>query len=339
MTSTIKFDRWYNTNDVLVADGTNGFPNGRNLLYNGAMQVAQRGTSKTGITSTGYYTADRWRTLASGAGTWTQTVEADGPTGSGFTKSLKMECTSANASLDAGDYVIIEQRLEGQDLQALKKGTSSAESITLSFWVKSNVTGTYVVQFGDLDNSRAIAATYTVSSSGTWEKKTITFAGDTTGAFDNDNAASLYMRHWLTAGSNFTSGSLATSWQSTTDANLAVGQVNASASTSNYWQITGVQLEAGTVATAFEHKAYGTELAECQRYYEVGGLSSYVVVTSIAGTYPSRGFAVEKRAAPTVTFSTQGGSGAVPASDVQGFYQNSNHSQDARCAWTAEAEL
>lgn len=269
MTSTIKFDRWYNTNDELVADGTYGFPNGRNLLYNGAMQVAQRGTSATGLdqSNSSYHTVDRWRIGNVGLGTWTQTVENDGPTGSGFTKSLKMECTAADAAPAAGDFLVLNQLLEGQDLQGLKKGTSSAESITLSFWVKSNVTGTYIAELYDADNTRQVSASYTVSSSGTWEKKTITFAGDTTGAFDNDNASSLRLFFWLGAGSDFTSGTLNTSWASEVTANRSVGQVNVAASTSNYWQVTGVQLEAGTVATAFEHKAYGVELAECQRYY------------------------------------------------------------------------
>lgn len=240
----------------------------RNLIYNGAMQVAQRGTSETGITGafSAYYTADRWKFLGS-VGTWSQTVEADGPTGSGFTKSWKVECTTADAAPGAGDALRVQHALEGQDLQGLKKGTSDAESLTLSFWVKSNVTGTHIAELTDTDNSRQISASYTVNASGVWEKKTITFAGDTTGAFDNDNASSLSLFFWLVAGSNFSSGTLNTSWASTTNADRAVGQTNLAAATSNYWQVTGVQLETGTVASPFEHKPYGVELAECQRYY------------------------------------------------------------------------
>ena len=239
---------------------------GDNLIYNGAMQVAQRGTSETGITGTSYFTADRWLTLLVTLGTFTQTIEDDGPTGSGFAKSLKMECTTADAAPASGDLLVISQRLEGYDLQGLKKGSSSAESLTLSFWVKSNVTGTYVAELDDADNGRNISASYTISSSGTWEKKTITFDGDTTGVLDADNARSLSLAFWLGAGSNFTSGSLQTSWGAEVVANRAVGQTNLAASTSNYWQVTGVQLEAGTVATSFEHKPYGVEFAECQRY-------------------------------------------------------------------------
>lgn len=240
----------------------------RNLLYNGAMQVAQRGTSETGITGPGYYTADRWRTDVTNMGTWTQTVEADGPTGSGFTKSLKMECTTADGSPAAADLVNVQHRLEGQDLQGLKKGTSSAESLILSFYVKSNVTGTYIVEFLDVDNSRHIAAAYTIDSSGTWEQKSITLPGDTGGSgFANDNGLSFLPIFWLGAGSDRTSGTLATSWAARNNANGAVGQTNLAASTGNYWQVTGVQLETGTVATGFDHKPYGVELAECQRYY------------------------------------------------------------------------
>jgi len=239
-----------------------------NLLYNGAMQVAQRGTSEAGITGSGYFTADRWQINLGGLGTWTQTVEADGPTGSGFTKSLKMECTTADAAPSAGDLLQFGQAFEGQDLQVIKKGTADAESLTLSFWVKSNVTGTYVVYLFDNDNSRMINAQYSVSASGTWEQKSITFAGDTSGALDNDNANSFAVRFGLGAGSNFTSGSLQTSWAASVNANLFVGQTNVAASSGNYWQVTGVQLETGTVATGFDHKSYGVELAECQRYFE-----------------------------------------------------------------------
>jgi hypothetical protein len=261
--------------DTLVYDGSDWVNtsqvSGDNLIYNGAMQVHQRGTSTAGLTdgSNGYYTADRWGFQEGGTPTWvfTQSVEADGPTGSGFTKSLKMACTTADASPAANQALIIAQTLEGQDLQGLKKGTADAESLTLSFWVKSDATGTYIVELRDQDNSRTISASYTVSSSGTWENKTVTFAGDTTGALDNDNNGSLALNFWLLSGADFASGSLQTSWGAISSADRAVGQTNLAAATSNYWQITGVQLEVGPVATPFEFKPFGQELAECQRYY------------------------------------------------------------------------
>jgi hypothetical protein len=252
-------------------------PANRNLLINGAMQAAQRSTSVTGITGGGYRTADRFYVqVASGiAGTWTNSVEADAPTGSGFRKSMKLLCTTAKTPLDAGSQMTVYQVLEGQDLQRLGKGTSSAQQITASFWVKSNVTGTYVFELYDNDNTRHIAASYTISAADTWEKKTITLAGDTTGAFDNDNAASLYAFWWLAAGTNSSSGTLAASWQSVTNANRAVGQTNLAAATNNYWQVTGVQLETGPVATPFEFEPYEATLRKCQRYYQrMGEVSS-----------------------------------------------------------------
>ena len=240
---------------------------GTNLLHNGAMQVHQRGTSSTGITTGNWYTADRWYVLPSSMGTWTNTVESDAPSGSGLRKSNKILCTTADASPAAGDYMVFRQRLEGQDVQALKKGTASAEPVTLSFWTKSNTTGTYVVELYDNDNARYVSAAYTVSSSGTWEYQSITFPGDATGVFDNDAEASLAIQFWLGAGSTFTSGTLSTVW-ATTAADRAAGQTNLAAATNNYWQVTGVQLEPGTAASPFQFKPYGLELIEAQRYYQ-----------------------------------------------------------------------
>jgi hypothetical protein len=231
------------------------------------MQVAQRGTSTASITTSGYYTVDRFRTSIGELGTWTQTLENDAPTGSGFAKSLKVLCTTADAAPSGTDQIYISQRIEGQNLQSIRKGTANAQQLTLSFWVKSNVTGTYIVELKDIDNTRTVSAAYSIASSGTWEKKTIVFPADTTGAFDNDNANSLEFRWHLGAGSDRTSGTLQTVWGSEVLANSAVGQTNLAAATNNYWQITGVQLEVGAVATPFEFKPIEQELAECQRYY------------------------------------------------------------------------
>jgi hypothetical protein len=277
----------------------------RNLLYNGAMQVAQRGTSTTGITTTTYNTADRWKQSVTTCGTWTQTVENDAPTGSGFRKSLKVLCTTADAAPAAGDVVIIGQSLEGQDLQRIAKGTSDAQQLTLSFWVKSNVTGTYVAYLGDTDNTRQVGSQYTISASATWEKKTITFPADTTGAFTNNNGESLLVRFWLAAGSNFTSGTIRSTWTASTNADLAVGQTNVAAATNNYWQITGVQLEVGPVATAFEFKSYHQELAECQRYFYKSSASTEFFANGFVATSGQKmvhaTLPVSMRATPSVT--------------------------------------
>lgn len=288
----------------------------RNLIINGAMNVAQRGTSQASITTDGYYTADRWHTVITTLGAWTQSQSTDVPSGQGFATSLKMDCTTADASPASGDRLYVRTTFEGQNLQSLKKGTSNAESVTLSFWVKSNKTGTYVVFFYDQDNARSISKSYTIDSAGTWEKKTLTFSGDTTGAFDNDNALSLQVNFFLGGGSDWTSGTLNTSWNSWTQANAAVGSVNLADSTSNYINFTGIQLEVGDVATPFEHESYGQTLAKCQRYYHtsgnvgVAGLTTGLftfVASSVSDASNTNLFPVEMRAAPTISFSDNAG--------------------------------
>ena len=250
----------------------------RNLIINGDMRIAQRGTSSTGLTGDNfnYNSVDRFQTvLFTTTSVWTQSQSTDVPTGQGFSNSLKMDCTTADASLDAGTNITIEHKMEGQNLQHLKKGTASAESLTLSFWVKSNKTGTYIVELDDNDNARNINNAYTINAADTWEKKTITIDGDTTGTLDNDNGHSLRIIWWLAVGSNYSSGTLQTSWGSTVNANRAVGQVNLADSTSNYINITGVQLEVGD-AIPFEHRPYDMELARCQRYcVAYGGVGTY----------------------------------------------------------------
>jgi hypothetical protein len=255
--------------------------NFRNIIINGDMSIAQRGTSATGITTQDYYTVDRFVTRNVSSGTWTQTQSTDVPSGQGFAKSIKMDCTTAQAS---PSELAIRQRFEGQNLQYLKYGTSSAQSLTFSFWVKSNKTGTYIVEINATGNSRQISKSYTISSANTWEKKTITFPGDTSSALANDNSNELSVRWWLAAGSSWSSGTLNTSWNSITNANRAVGQVNLADSTSNEWYVTGVQLEAGTSASDFEFLPYDVNLARCQRYFRKvsNGIGVGATATSIS---------------------------------------------------------
>lgn len=245
-----------------------------NLLYNGAMQVHQRIAVATsanfGSNYEGYLTADRWFSQVPylfGYGTILQTIENDAPTGSGFRKSLKHAYSSSDG-IASGKYFWISQKLEGQDCQAIRKGTASARSLTLSFWVKSNLTGTYIAELVDVDNTRYVSQSYTINSSGTWEFKTVTFPPDTTGVLDNDNNESLRLNFWLRGGSNFSGGaSLQTTW-GTTGNTRAVGQVDLAATVGNYWQVTGVKLEISTSASEFVFKPFSQDLAECQRYYE-----------------------------------------------------------------------
>ena len=241
----------------------------RNMIINGAMQIAQRGTSSTGVTSGGYKEApDRFTTYITSIGTYTISQSTDAP--AGFGKSYKIDCTTADASPAASDNFTWDTRLEGYDLQSWKKGTSSALPVTLSFWVKSNKTGNGQVNLRDLDNSRQCGNIYTISSANTWEYKTITFPADTTGVFGDDNNNSLIIEWWIDSGSNFKSGTIPTAWVNNTDnqhRNVG-GTLNLADSTANNWQITGVQLELGSSATPFEHRSYGDELERCTRYYQ-----------------------------------------------------------------------
>jgi hypothetical protein len=276
------------------------------------MQVAQRATSVTGITTSGYYTADRWRTSLSSAGTWTMNVDSSGPANTEFRSSANVICTTADSSLAAGDLFVFLQRFEGQNLQAIKKGTTAAESLTVSFYVKSSNTGTYICEFFDNDNTRQISKSYTINTANTWEKKTITVPPDTTGLIDNDNADSFQLFFWLAAGTTYTSGTLNSSaWASSTNANRVVGQLNLANLSGNYWAVTGIQLETGTVATPFEMRNIGQELALCQRYFEqwrsrVAGSQNIFILYGAGGNNAvstTLSWAVTKRADPTVVLS------------------------------------
>ena len=244
-----------------------GSLSGRNVIYNGAMNVAQRATSATGLGSgAGYFTCDRWSiTGTASAGRLTMTQESDGP--SGFANSMKLACTTADTSVAAGEKLILRQILEGQDLQQFAKGTSDAKEFTVSFYVKGNASATYVFELFDSDNTRQISKTFSVTTD--WTRVILTFPADTTGAFSDDNGISLYAQIWLHAGSDFTSGTLNSSaWAAQTVANRASSSATSFFdSTARTFFITGVQLEVGDTATDFEHRSFGDELARCQRYY------------------------------------------------------------------------
>ena len=244
----------------------------RNIAFNGGMNVAQRGTSSTGLGANGdAFLLDRFRvTAASTAGRYTMTQTADGP--SGFANCLKIACTTADTSIAAGENLVLVQGLEGQDLQQFKKGTSDAEKFTVSFYVKGHDAATYTFEMFDGDNTRQVSQTFSVTTD--WTRVILTFPADTTGAFGDDNGASLYLQICLHAGSTFTSGTLNTSWASNTNANRYSSDQNSIfESTSATFFITGFQFEVGSVATPFEHRSFGEELALCQRYCQVRGTS------------------------------------------------------------------
>jgi len=321
-TSTLDATKLSGTLPALNGASLTGVAGRRNILINGAMQVWQRAT--TFSVADNIYTVDRWLTEFGGFGAWTLSRSTDAPAGFGY--SLDLDCTTADASPAAGDIFQLFHRLEGQDLQQLKKGTSSAESITFSFWVKSKKTGNLQVNLRDA-NSRIIGAVYTINVADTWEKKSITFAGDTSGVIANDNTSELTLEFPIGSGSTYSSGSVPTSWEATSTADRNAGAtINLADSTANYWRITGLQLELGSVATDFEHRSFGEELALCQRYFEksydyatpagTNTVNSAVGRHGTAGTatsgemFTSTVFKVEKRAAPTVlAYSTSGNVG------------------------------
>ncbi len=291
-----------------LADLGNAFDDGalsnRNLIINGAMQVAQRGTSVTGVTGTSYATLDRFVFEANG-GTYTLSQGTSGP--SGLPNTFKVETTVTSST----PVVNIQHRIEGGSLQPLGFGTSDAKEVTVSFWVKTNVTGTYTLELYNGDATRQVSKNYTVNSSGTWEYKTITLPADTSSGFDDDFNLSLYVVWWLAAPSTHTSGTQNTSaWASAVTANrVSPSIVDISGTAGNYIEITGVQLEVGDTATPFEHRSYGDELQRCKRYYyqtsltsdqfEIGGSSVAALTTgdiTLWGTFP-----VEMRAAPSFT--------------------------------------
>ena len=256
----------------------------RNILYNGEMKVAQRSASVTGLgAASGYFTLDRWNMLeptsnghTAQAGRYTMAQVADGP--AGFANCLKLTCTTADTSIAANEVLFLNQRLEGQDLQHLKKGTGSAEQITVSFYVKGNASATYVLELLDLDNNRHNTQSFAVTTD--WNRIELTFAGDTTGALDDDTAVSLFVNFWLHGGSTYTGGTFASNtWASLTNANrLGSGKTSFFDSTDRTFFITGVQMEIGATATEFESRSYGEELRMCERYCSVyASASSFVM--------------------------------------------------------------
>jgi len=282
----------------------------RNIAYNGAMQISQRSTSETGLgATTGYHTVDRFvLNMGNTAGRLTMSQESITDL-SGFAKAVKLDCTTADTSIASNERLIFVQRFEGQDLQQIKKGTSDAERVTVSFYVKGNANATYTLELADEDNSRFVAQEFSVTSS--WTRVVKTFVADTTGKFDNDNAHSMSLNIWLHAGSDFTGGTFTSNTVHTT-ANQRVGdnQTSFYDSTDRTFFITGVQLEVGSVATPFEHRSFGEELTLCQRYFSHsgdGGQAGFMhSMYASNDAYGNFSFPIPMRANPTVTMKSSG---------------------------------
>jgi len=261
----------------------------RNLIINGAMNISQRGTSATGRGTASNFLVDRFKANHNGSSAGRYTVSRVDDVHDGFSRALKYECTTADTSIAASERFFIEQPIEGQFLQQFRKGSSDAKDFVLSFYAKASGNFTYVVGFYDVDNNRTVSRTFAVTSS--WQRFEINFGADTSGAFDHDAGASLQVRWYLHAGSNYTGGTLQTSWDAVTNNETAGGMTSSFfSSTSNTFFLTGVQLEVGdkgdgtSVATPFEHRNLTDELPDCERYYQKSyNYGNYAGANSSAG--------------------------------------------------------
>jgi|TARA_Y100000034_G_C6820463_1_gene369450 hypothetical protein len=268
------------------------------------MRINQRGDS-IDVTGAGYHSVDRMRLSMGTAGTWSVSQSTTVPS-EDYTNSFLLDCTTANGSLSAGSALMFQQKFEGQNLQDIQKGTASAKQLALQFYARSSKTGTFIVELKDMDNTRHICKAFAINVADTWELKTWIVDADTTGAFDNDTANSLELHIWLAAGTNFTSGSLATSWAAYDLTNIAVGCDNWADNTANDFYIAGLQLEIATAVTAFEKVPWDIELSRCLRYYYAAGavqlrcgVFSSVAWAAMHGVRVS--FPVLMRVAPTCT--------------------------------------
>jgi hypothetical protein len=251
----------------------------KNRIINGAQTVDQRGSASTAVTTSSAYVTDRFTQVFANASCSFQQV-SDAP--SGFINSLKLTVTTGSAP-SVGSNNVILQKIEGLNVFDFVFGSASAVSVTLSFWVKGSVTGTYAVSLTNSAFNRSYVATYTINVANTWEQKTITVAGDTTGTWLTTNGVGLTVLWDFGSGTNL--NTTAGSWQAGNYYRTS-GCTTIASTTNATFQITGVQLEKGSTATSFDYRPYGTELALCQRYFVelMGGTNAYQSL-GLANTY------------------------------------------------------
>jgi len=287
---------------------------GRNMIINGAMNVAQRSASVAGIgAADGYFTCDRWEidVAATSAGRLTMTQTADGPNGISA-NCIKLDCTTADTSIAAGESLRLIQKLEGQNVQRIGKGVAGAKQITVSFYVKASGAFTFGCELFDNDNSRQITKLFDTTTD--WVRQELTFPADEddgSSPFADDNGLSLQLAFFLHAGSNFTSGTLETTFANNTSANRAAGIDSFFSNTANNFFLTGVQMEIGPVATEFEQEDISVTLGKCQRYFQArspvsGGTDEAVgagLWYSDSAILANFSFQKEMRAFPTMSVS------------------------------------
>jgi hypothetical protein len=281
----------FNDNSVQNTAATGfGF---KNRIINGAMVIDQRNAGASLAVNGNVYTLDRWNGGGVNDGTLAFQQVSDAP--SGFTKSLRVTVSVADASLGATQYARVGQIIEGFNVADFAGGTASAATVTFSFWVKSSLTGTFGGNLSSGDESRVYVFQYTINSANTWEQKLATVTLPSSGTWATDNGAGFRAFFSLGAGSTYTN--TPNVWL-TSYAQQASGNINVINTTSATWAVTGVQLEKGSTATAFDYRPYGTELALCQRYFI--SAPNNTLVAPGAGTYVSAQFPVTMRSAPTV---------------------------------------
>jgi len=288
----------------------------RNIVINGAMQVAQRATSATGLgAASGYFTLDRFNMVendaSAGRFTMTQSTITDL---SGFSNGLKIDCTTADTSIAAGEALFIQQRLEGQDVQSLAATSTTTNAFTVSFYARSNASRAIALEVRFANGTNRQASTlHTIGTS--FQRVTMTVPAASSTQIDDDNSAEMDINIWLHGGSTFTGGTITgSSLGAATNANRAVGIGSIFASTDNTFEMTGLQVEVGSQATPFEHRSYGEELALCQRYffktYSSGvspatatsiGCFGETATGQLNRPMPYKAFPVEMRAVPTIT--------------------------------------
>jgi len=250
--------------DSADIDSSAQFYQFKNRIINGDMRIDQRnaGASISMVTGDGNYCLDRWRTQKNGAGTFSLQQVTTAP--AGFSSSLKVTVTGTSTP-SSGDYYTIGKAIEGYNIADFGFGTANANTVTLSFWIQSSVTGTYSASLFNPNTTNAYPATFTINSANTWEQKTITIAGTSAGTWNTTNGSGIYFRIDLGSGSSF--NGTANAWN-TSGGFKTSSSVSLVSNASATLFLTGVQLEKGSTATSFDYRPYGTELALCQRYYQ-----------------------------------------------------------------------
>jgi hypothetical protein len=315
----------------------------RNRIINGDMRISQRSAnnSVTWNNSNGY-SLDRYFTYSSnGGGVFTTQQSTDAPTD--FTNSLTVTVTTADTSLGTSDVYFLQQKIEGFNAADLNWGTASAKTITVSFWIKSSLTGSFpftIIDGGGGSDYRSYGALYTINSANTWEYKTITIPGDTSGsAWFKDNRVGMQITWGLGGGTNYVVSP--NTWTANKEAYKVTGDTNVIGTLNATWRLTGVQVEVGSTATPFERRPYGTELALCQRYFEKSGGTQTIALAN--GSRLPGFFATEKRATPTITYTFGAGTNNVTLDipTTSGFRMNTTGSTGAPCdfTWTAAIEI